>query len=136
MNAEHLLLHERLIEIGSSWGHFGWLYQEAMTRGYKIGASMAGDEHRGRCGGGVPGTAVFGTKGGMSGVIAPELSRKAIATALRRRILATSHTLLRRVADRLRDERIVTAHFQPLIIRDARDHSCTHNLERERCANE
>jgi hypothetical protein len=76
---------ERLIEIGSSWGHFGWLYQEAMTRGYKIGASMAGDEHRGRCGGGVPGTAVFGTKGGMSGVIAPELSRKAIATALRAR---------------------------------------------------
>jgi hypothetical protein len=76
---------ERLIEIGSSWGHFGWLYQEAMTRGYKIGASMAGDEHRGRCGGGVPGTAVFGTKGGMSGVIAPELSRKAIAQALRAR---------------------------------------------------
>ena len=76
---------ERLIEIGSSWGHFGWLYQEAMMRGYKIGASMAGDEHRGRCGGGVPGTAVFGTKGGMSGVIAPELSRKAIAKALRAR---------------------------------------------------
>jgi hypothetical protein len=76
---------ERLIEIGSSWGHFGWLYQEAMTRGYKIGASMAGDEHRGRCGGGVPGTAVFGTKGGISGVIAPELSRKAIAQALRAR---------------------------------------------------
>lgn len=76
---------ERLIEIGSSWGHFGWLYQEAMTRGYKIGASMAGDEHRGRCGGGVPGTAVFGTKGGMSGVIAPELSRKAVAKALRAR---------------------------------------------------
>jgi hypothetical protein len=76
---------ERLIEIGSSWGHFGWLYQEAMERGYKIGASMAGDEHRGRCGGGVPGTAVFGTKGGMAGVIAPELSRKAIARALRAR---------------------------------------------------
>lgn len=76
---------ERLIEIGSSWGHFGWLYQEAMERGYKIGASMAGDEHRGRCGGGVPGTAVFGTKGGMSGVIAPALSRVAIAEALRAR---------------------------------------------------
>jgi len=76
---------ERLIEIGSSWGHFGWLYQEAMERGYKIGASMAGDEHRGRCGGGVPGTAVFGTKGGISGVIAPNLTRKAIAKALRAR---------------------------------------------------
>ena len=76
---------ERLVEIGSSWGHFGWLYQEAMERGYKIGASMAGDEHRGRCGGGVPGTAVFGTKGGMTGVFAPLLSRKAIAQGLRAR---------------------------------------------------
>ena len=76
---------ERLIEIGSSWGHFGWLYQEAMARGYKIGASMAGDEHRGRCGGGVPGTAVFGTKGGISGVIARALTRRDIAEALRAR---------------------------------------------------
>jgi hypothetical protein len=76
---------EKLIEIGSSWGHFGWLYQEAMERGYKIGASMAGDEHRGRCGGGVPGTAVFGTKGGVGGVIAPALTRKAIGKALRAR---------------------------------------------------
>lgn len=76
---------ERLIEIGSAWGHFGWLYQEAMQRGYKIGASMAGDEHRGRCGGGVPGTAVFGVKGGISGVIAEKLTRKAIAKALRAR---------------------------------------------------
>lgn len=76
---------ERLIEIGSSWGHFGWLYQEAMERGYKIGASMAGDEHRGRCGGGVPGTAVFGTKGGVSGVLAKDLTRIEIAKALRAR---------------------------------------------------
>jgi hypothetical protein len=76
---------ERIIEIGSSWGHFGWLYQEAMQRGYKLGASMAGDEHRGRCGGGVPGTAVFGTKGGVTGVIAPELTRAAVGRALRSR---------------------------------------------------
>ena len=76
---------EKLIEIGSAWGHFGWLYQDAMERGYKIGASMAGDEHRGRCGGGVPGTAVFGTKGGISGVISPALSRKDIGIALRER---------------------------------------------------
>ena len=76
---------ERLIEIGSSWGHFGWLYHEAMERGYKIGATMAGDEHRGRCGGGVPGTAVFGTKGGMAGIISPSLTRKDIATHLRAR---------------------------------------------------
>ena len=76
---------ERLVEIGSSWGHFGWLYQEAMQRGYKLGASMAGDEHRGRCGGGVPGTAVFGTKGGITGVMAGTLTRAEIAKALRAR---------------------------------------------------
>jgi hypothetical protein len=76
---------EKLVEIGSSWGHFGWLYEDCMRRGYKIGASMAGDEHRGRCGGGVPGTAVFGTKGGVTGVLAPELTRKAVGKALRAR---------------------------------------------------
>ncbi len=75
---------EKLIEIGSSWGHFGWLYQESIERGYKMGASMAGDEHRGRCGGGVPGTAVFGTKGCITGLISPKLSRKEVAFHLRR----------------------------------------------------
>jgi hypothetical protein len=76
---------ERLVEIGSSWGHFGWLYQEAVQRGYKLGASAAGDEHRGRCGGGVPGTAVFGTKGCITGVIAEKLDRATVGRALRAR---------------------------------------------------
>ena len=76
---------ERLIEVGSSWGHFPWFYQDAIRRGYKLGASAAGDEHRGRCGGGVPGTAVFGTKGGVTGIIAPELSKASINAALRSR---------------------------------------------------
>jgi hypothetical protein len=76
---------ERLVEIGSSWGHFPWLYEDAMQRGYKVGASMAGDEHRGRAGGGAPGAAVFGVKGGITGVIAPELTRAAVAQALRAR---------------------------------------------------
>jgi hypothetical protein len=76
---------ERLVEIESAWGHFPWLYEETMRRGYKLGASANGDEHRGRCGGGVPGTAVFGTKGGVTGIIASELSRKSIGKALRER---------------------------------------------------
>lgn len=76
---------ERLVEIGSSWGHFGWLYEDAMRRGHKMGASMAGDEHRGRCGGGVPGTAVFGTKGGLTGLLTPALNREQVAKALRAR---------------------------------------------------
>lgn len=76
---------ERLIEISSTWGHFGWFFQEAIARGYKLGASAAGDEHRGRCGGGAPGAQVFGVRGGLTGVIAPALSRAEIARALRAR---------------------------------------------------
>ena len=76
---------ERLVEIESAWGHFPWLYEDVMRRGYKLGASANGDEHRGRCGGGVPGTAVFGTKGGVTGIIAPKLTRKSIGQALRAR---------------------------------------------------
>ena len=76
---------ERLVEIESAWGHFPWLYEETMRKGYKLGASANGDEHRGRCGGGVPGTAVFGTKGGVTGIIAPNLTRQTIAGALRAR---------------------------------------------------
>jgi hypothetical protein len=76
---------DRLVEIGSAWGHFPWLYEEVMARGYKLGASMNGDEHRGRCGGGAPGTAVFGTKGGVTGIIADRLDRRTIGRAVRAR---------------------------------------------------
>ena len=76
---------ERLIEITSAWGHFGWLYQDVIARGYKLGASASGDEHRGRPGGGLPGTQVFGTKGGITGVIADKLDRATVARALRAR---------------------------------------------------
>lgn len=82
---------ERLVEIGSAWGHFPWLYHDVAERGYKLGASMNGDEHRGRCGGGVPGTAVFGTKGGVTGILADKLDRKTVGKALRaRRTWATT----------------------------------------------
>ncbi|MBV5336173.1 hypothetical protein JZU48_04090, partial [bacterium] len=74
---------ERLIEVASSWGHFHWLYQDAMRRGYRLGASAAGDEHRGRAGGGAPGASVFGTRGGLTGVLAHELTRAEVGRALR-----------------------------------------------------
>jgi hypothetical protein len=76
---------ERLIEIGSAWGHFPWFYQDAISRGYKVGVSANGDEHRGRCGGGVPGTAVFGVNGGVTGIISPSLTKLDINHALRSR---------------------------------------------------
>ena len=56
-----------------------------------MGVCANSDEHRGRCGGGVPGTAVFGTKGGLTGVLAPFLDRQTVADALRsRRTFATT----------------------------------------------
>jgi hypothetical protein len=48
-----------------------------------MGVSANSDEHRGRCGGGVPGTAVFGTKGGLTGILASSLNRESVAKALR-----------------------------------------------------
>ncbi len=76
---------DRLIEITSAWGHFHWFYQEAMARGWKLGASAAGDEHRGRPGGGAPGVSVFGVRGGLTGVLASRLDRPSVAAALRAR---------------------------------------------------
>ena len=84
MDWHHPIL-EKLVEIESAWGHFPWLYEDVMRRGYKLGASANGDEHRGRCGGGVPGTAVFGTKGGVTGIVADKLDRATIGNALRAR---------------------------------------------------
>jgi hypothetical protein len=76
---------ERLVEIASSWGHFDWLFREALARGYRLGASASGDEHRGRPGGGAPGASIFGVRGGLTGVLAPGLNRRDVAEALRRR---------------------------------------------------
>ncbi|KAJ5908371.1 hypothetical protein N7495_001053 [Penicillium taxi] len=76
---------ERLVEIGSAWGQFEWLLRDAVCRGWKLGVSANSDEHRGRCGGGVPGTAVFGTRGGLTGIVAPKLERQDVAHALRSR---------------------------------------------------
>lgn len=76
---------ERLVEIASTWGHFPWLYQDVISRGYQLGAAANSDEHRGRPGGGAPGVQVFGVHGGVTGVLADSLDRKAVARALRAR---------------------------------------------------
>ncbi|SDU12360.1 hypothetical protein SAMN05444156_2095 [Verrucomicrobium sp. GAS474] len=76
---------DRLIEIASSWGHFDWFYRDALSRGWQLGASAAGDEHRGRPGGGAPGVSVFGARGGLTGILSEKLERADIAAALRAR---------------------------------------------------
>ena len=82
---------ERLVEVGSAWGQFHWVYAEALQRGYRVGAAANSDEHQGRCGGGVPATAVFGSRGGLTGVLASAFDRASVGTALRaRRTFATT----------------------------------------------
>jgi hypothetical protein len=76
---------ERLIEITSAWGQFHWLYGEALKRGYRLGASASSDEHQGRCGGGSPGTSVFGSRGGLTGIVSDGFTRLAVGRSLRAR---------------------------------------------------
>ncbi|APX86225.1 hypothetical protein BV511_16910 [Methylorubrum extorquens] len=76
---------ERLVEIASAWGQFDWLYRDVIARGYRLGVCANGDEHRGRPGGGAPGVQVFGVRGGLTGILADSLDRRAVGRALRAR---------------------------------------------------
>lgn len=76
---------ERLIEVHSAWGPDPWFFEDAMRRGMRVGASGASDEHRGRPGGGHPGANIFGSRGGLCGVLSESLDKGAIGTALRSR---------------------------------------------------
>jgi hypothetical protein len=76
---------ERLLEIASSWGHFEWLYRDALARGHRMGCYGGGDEHRGRPGGGAPGAQVFGTHGALTQVLCDRLDRATLGRALRAR---------------------------------------------------
>jgi hypothetical protein len=103
---------ERLLEVHSAWGTGSWFLRDALSRGLRVGVSANGDEHRGRPGGGAPGANIFGTRGGLTGVLAPELTHAAVATTLRaRRTWATTGTravaLLRAGDQWMGDERPV-----------------------------
>jgi len=76
---------ERLVEVCSSWGHFEWLYRDALARGHRMGCYGGGDEHRGRPGGGPPGAQVFGVRGGLTQVLCQGLDRSTLGQALRAR---------------------------------------------------
>ncbi|KAL2201701.1 hypothetical protein CC79DRAFT_1402308 [Sarocladium strictum] len=87
---KHLLIPH----FGGRRANLAWHHpqlEDAIKRGWKLGVSANSDEHRGRCGGSVPGTAVFGTKGGLTGVLSDDLNWKAVGKALRvRRTFATT----------------------------------------------
>lgn len=78
-------LIERSVEVHSDWGTFEWLLQDAFEQGYRVGVLANSDGHKGRHGASHPGASLFGAYGGLSCLLARELSRDALFDALRRR---------------------------------------------------
>jgi hypothetical protein len=76
---------ERSIEIHSDWGTFEWLLQDAFDQGYRVGILANSDGHKGRHGASHPGASLFGAYGGLSCLLATELTRDGLFEALRRR---------------------------------------------------
>ncbi|MFH1571258.1 MAG: DUF3604 domain-containing protein, partial [Gemmatimonadota bacterium] len=82
---------EPAIEIYSAWGQFEWFLREALERGLKVGFVAGSDDHKGRPGASYPGSSAFGVYGGLTCVLAAELTRQGIWEALRaRRCYATT----------------------------------------------
>ena len=82
---------EPVIEIYSGWGLFEWFLNEALRRGMKVGFVAGSDDHKGRPGAAPPGVHTFGVYGGLTCILAKELTREEIFKALKaRRCYATS----------------------------------------------
>jgi len=76
---------ERSIEIHSDWGTFEWLLEDALDQGYRVGILANSDGHKGRHGASYPGASLFGAYGGLSCLIADDLTRESLAKAMRKR---------------------------------------------------
>lgn len=89
--AYHSATLEPLVEVYSSWGEFEWMLRESIARGYHVGVVAGSDGHKGRPGSSYPGASTFGVYGGLTCILASELTRSAIGEALTaRRCYATS----------------------------------------------
>ena len=76
---------ERSVEVHSDWGTFEWLIEDALEQGYRVGIVANSDGHKGRHGASHPGASLFGAYGGLTCLLAPELSRRGLFDAMRRR---------------------------------------------------
>ncbi len=76
---------ERAVEVHSDWGTFEWLVEDALEQGYRVGILANSDGHKGRHGASHPGASLFGAYGGLSCLLASDLSRNAMFDALRKR---------------------------------------------------
>ena len=76
---------ERSVEVHSDWGTFEWLLEDAFEQGYRVGVLANSDGHKGRHGASHPGASLFGAYGGLSCLLAKELTRDSLFEALRQR---------------------------------------------------
>jgi hypothetical protein len=76
---------ERSVEVHSDWGTFEWLLHDALEQGYRVGILANSDGHKGRHGASHPGASLFGAYGGLSCLLADDLTRPGLFDALRRR---------------------------------------------------
>jgi hypothetical protein len=76
---------ERAVEVHSDWGTFEWLIEDGLKQGYRIGIVANSDGHKGRPGASYPGASLFGAYGGLTCLLARDLTRAGIIDAMRRR---------------------------------------------------
>ena len=76
---------ETSVEVHSAWGSFEWLIEDAFEKGYRVGIVSNSDGHKGRPGASHPGATKFGSYGGLTCMLATELTREALADCLRKR---------------------------------------------------
>ena len=76
---------QRSVEVHSAWGTFEWLLGDALGCGQRVGIVCNSDGHKGRPGASYPGASGFGSYGGLTCILAPELTRAALWDALIRR---------------------------------------------------
>jgi hypothetical protein len=76
---------ESAVEVHSAWGTFEWLVEDAFEQGYRVGICSNSDGHKGRPGASFPGASLFGAYGGLTCMLATDLSRAGIIDSLRRR---------------------------------------------------
>ncbi len=76
---------EPSVEVHSSWGTFDWIVEQSLQNGHRIGIVAGSDGHKGRPGASYPGDAKFGSYGGLTCHLLPELTRDALFEEFRRR---------------------------------------------------
>ncbi|MBW2704699.1 MAG: DUF3604 domain-containing protein [Deltaproteobacteria bacterium] len=73
------------VEIVSCWGIFEWLLWEAFDLGRMVGVVCNSDGHQGRPGAEGPGAGIFNIQGGLTCVLAKELTRESVFDAIKNR---------------------------------------------------